>query len=550
MTRPPDPSARNQRRLAKRSEPDRAQLIAIAADALRRGAFADVERASRMVLAQSPDHPDALNFLGLVALRRGRGPEAVAILEQAVKRAPRAAMIRCNLAFALRSVGRLEDAAHEAAEAARIEPSLVPAHAVLGTIFVDLKRPAEALAPLERALELSPGLARALFALGDAHQALGRDDDARRSYEQALQANPIYDEGRAHLGWLHVDARRYEQAAHWFRSDLVAKRASPWWPGGGVPAVPPAPATPGNALKLRHDAEQMRFLLDRGLVPAGFADTLGAYESIIDKIAAAHGPEANVLMSPAELGPLADGFARIVHWRETPAHAAPALGDSWDRRRIETQYADPPGLCWVDGLLSQRALDDLRQFCLESTIWNDVDHNYREDGTRRAYLGTYAHDGFCCPLLFQIAEELTRALPAIFKDHRLRQMWAYKYEPSSEGIDLHGDNAAINVNFWITPDDANRNPDSGGLVVYPIEAPGDWNFDDYNKSGQKIRAFLEGTGTAPVNIPYRQNRAVIFNSDLFHATAPLDFKPGYENRRINVTMLFGARPRVLIRQPR
>jgi hypothetical protein len=28
---------------------------------------------------------------------------------------------------------------------------------------------------------------------------------------------------------------------------------------------------------------------------------------------------------------------------------------------------------------------------------------------------------------------------------------------------------------------------------------------------------------------------------LFHATAPLSFKPGYENRRINVTMLFGRR---------
>ena len=30
-------------------------------------------------------------------------------------------------------------------------------------------------------------------------------------------------------------------------------------------------------------------------------------------------------------------------------------------------------------------------------------------------------------------------------------------------------------------------------------------------------------------------------SDLFHRTADLDFHPGYENRRINVTMLFGYR---------
>ena len=33
----------------------------------------------------------------------------------------------------------------------------------------------------------------------------------------------------------------------------------------------------------------------------------------------------------------------------------------------------------------------------------------------------------------------------------------------------------------------------------------------------------------------------MFNSDLYHETAPLDFHEGYENRRINVTMLYGRR---------
>jgi hypothetical protein len=97
------------------------------------------------------------------------------------------------------------------------------------------------------------------------------------------------------------------------------------------------------------------------------------------------------------------------------------------------------------------------------------------------------------------------------------------------------------VNFWITPDEANLDPQSGGLMVWPVEAPAQWNFDDYNKDRKKIRRFLESSRVAPVNVPYRQNRAVIFNSDLFHATAPLRFKDGYENRRVNVTMLFGRR---------
>jgi hypothetical protein len=42
-------------------------------------------------------------------------------------------------------------------------------------------------------------------------------------------------------------------------------------------------------------------------------------------------------------------------------------------------------------------------------------------------------------------------------------------------------------------------------------------------------------------VPYRFNRAVIFDSDLFHTTPKLTFGSSYEDRRVNVTFLFGER---------
>ena len=84
-------------------------------------------------------------------------------------------------------------------------------------------------------------------------------------------------------------------------------------------------------------------------------------------------------------------------------------------------------------------------------------------------------------------------------------------------------------------------PESGGMLISDVEAPTDWSFDDYNRSGNRIASYLASMDARWVNIPYRANRAVMFNSDLFHATAPLHFRPGYENRRINVTMLYGNR---------
>ena len=53
--------------------------------------------------------------------------------------------------------------------------------------------------------------------------------------------------------------------------------------------------------------------------------------------------------------------------------------------------------------------------------------------------------------------------------------------------------------------------------------------------------FLADSGASSLRIPYRCNRAAIFDSDLFHRTDDFRFRPGYANRRVNVTLLYGER---------
>ena len=54
-----------------------------------------------------------------------------------------------------------------------------------------------------------------------------------------------------------------------------------------------------------------------------------------------------------------------------------------------------------------------------------------------------------------------------------------------------------------------------------------------------IEEYLHKTGGKTLSIPYRENRAVIFKSELFHQSDVVNFKSGYENHRINITMVFG-----------
>ena len=138
--------------------------------------------------------------------------------------------------------------------------------------------------------------------------------------------------------------------------------------------------------------------------------------------------------------------------------------------------------------------------------------------------------------------------PQIFKNYPLNQLWAYKYDSraygknvSYKGINVHADFAAINVNFWVTPKSANLDPSSGGLVVYNAEAPLDWDFETYNNNEEKILEEIQKSDQKKTIVPYNENRAVLFNSNLFHETDKIEFKEGYGNRRINVTMLFGKR---------
>ena len=143
-----------------------------------------------------------------------------------------------------------------------------------------------------------------------------------------------------------------------------------------------------------------------------------------------------------------------------------------------------PQIAVIDNLLTDEALEKLRQFCWRSTIW----HKSYPNG----YLGAMPEHGFACPLLAQIADELRSTYPAIVREHPLLRWWGFKYDSRLKGINVHADFAAVNVNFWITPDEANLDPERGGLVVWDKPAPLEWTFAQLQQSNaaQTIRDFL------------------------------------------------------------
>jgi hypothetical protein len=78
------------------------------------------------------------------------------------------------------------------------------------------------------------------------------------------------------------------------------------------------------------------------------------------------------------------------------------------------------------------------------------------------------------------------------------------------------------------------------MAAWDKAAPLDWDFDKYNGDVEAARVFLTQSGAKSITVPYRANRAVVFDSDLFHETDTISFADGYENRRINLALLMGG----------
>jgi hypothetical protein len=287
--------------------------------------------------------------------------------------------------------------------------------------------------------------------------------------------------------------------------------------------------------KIDHDIEQFRYLASLGKDRERFNGLAESYEAVRNEIDWSNSCGFDVLLSDDHRKRIGKTYNRAHHVVEAPEILGSAINPEIDAAAITHDYfKNSPGMTYFADLLTADALAALRRFLLESTIWFDITH-------LGGYLGTYLSDGFACPLILQIAEELRLTFPDIFQGHLLHQLWAYKYDSRMSGITVHADYAAININFWITPDTANRDPDHGGLVVYDVEAPLDWNFKSYNTDVARIREYLADNNSEKMVVPYGENRVVMFNSDLFHETDVIDFKPGYENRRINITLLYGQR---------
>lgn len=359
------------------------------------------------------------------------------------------------------------------------------------------------------------------FAQAVAHHRAGRLDAAQRLYRRVLARTPGHPQANHHLGVMLVQAGQGAEGVEHLRA---AVRAAPGWAEahyrlGSILAAdgrldegfshlrrraelvrgaddktlgqPDAPAH-----KVKHDREQRTYLVERGLVAADASD--GSF--------------------------ILDAGERIAGPAVERAHATPELFARWG--------AAGPQAVVIDDFLTPQALDRLREHCAVSTMWRKV--------YGAGYIGAAPHDGLACPLTAQIAEDVREAYGEILAPHVFQHMGAFKYDSElSTGTNVHADYSAVNVNLYIAPDEANLDSSTGGMLIWDVAATDEGEMRRFNGDEPALVEHLRRSGKSPLRIAHKANRAVIFNSALYHRTDDCRFREGYLNKRINVSLLYG-----------
>ena len=428
-------------------------------------------------------------------------------------------------AMELHHAGRRADAEAAYKSVLKANPKNAGVLHNLGVIAAEAGRRKEAIGYFDRAIASDPHYASAHFNKANALRALGHGDAAVACYRQTVALVPDHYEAHLALGVMWNAQGYRDRALDHFARTLELRR------GEDDIGLSYKSFQQTTRPKLRHDAEQFRYLAALGRDPGRFEALARIYESVERDLEGATGDGGPVRLTDDQIDRLGETYNSPFHVIDAPELTAPAVNSDLDAVAIARIFADNAGVAPFDSLLSDKALAMLRRFLLQSTIWFDYAHI-------GGFLAAYLEDGLACPLVLQIADELRAALPDIFKDHALSQIWAFKGMDEQKGIDLHADDGAVSVNFWVTPDSANLDSDHGGLVVYTKQTPADWRLKSYDDDRAAIRAYLADADDTKIVIPYRENRAVIFDSRLFHGSDVVSFAPGYENHRISVTMLF------------
>lgn len=157
-------------------------------------------RLYREVLADDPEHAEALNLCAIAHFQSGESAQAIQSLEKSISVKPTYVEAYNNLGNIYRALGNFEEAQSVYAKALVIDPSYFDAHFNQGILFEELGRLTDAADAYWHAHELNLDFLPVLFRLGNVLKTQGNLVEALKVYQQSITKDPSYTDAHINLG--------------------------------------------------------------------------------------------------------------------------------------------------------------------------------------------------------------------------------------------------------------------------------------------------------------------------------------------------------------
>ncbi len=256
-----------------------------------KGRLDEAETAYRLILEAEPDHPHALEGLGVLLFSQGRVAPALVYFKRRVEVPPVSARAHANLGEAYRVLGRRAEARQELAHAVELEPRLAQSWNSLALLAQDEGRYHDAEAASRAAIAQDPRFAAAYINLANALRSLERRAEAVGTLRTALKLEPGNGLAMSNLAQILADVgdRAYlDEAEH------LARRAI-----ATMPRLPQARISLGSVLRVKNRHED---------AAACFRQAVEMASRLIPPAADAATDAANADSSPKGNETLADAF--------------------------------------------------------------------------------------------------------------------------------------------------------------------------------------------------------------------------------------------------
>ena len=193
------------------------------------GRFNEAEQLFHAILAQQPEDPYALNFLGLVHKQRGQVKEAVALMRRSIANNPPIASLYTNLAGVLLTAGDLKGADEASQQAMEHDSQSAQAYLDRGQARWRMGRHEEAVADFQQSIELDPTRFDSHSTYGLCLMDQGKLDEAIAELQKAAEIDPENAVHRANLGTALLSAHRIDEAIASYRQAIEAVPYEPMY---------------------------------------------------------------------------------------------------------------------------------------------------------------------------------------------------------------------------------------------------------------------------------------------------------------------------------